>query len=106
MDDFLGSQVLAGKIPLAKIHLRNLPVLAEPAAKITTNGGNRKTKSSWQKMIQGLFFDRVYVSSNNLTICICVKSAVFILPDAAEPEFFIRDPALVSAQVAMNAVLF
>jgi hypothetical protein len=81
-----------------RICLRNLPVLASLAMKITPYSGNRKDFCPWIVMIKRLFLDWINVSCCSYSIGYSRELAVKVHPDAAIPGLARRDSALLGAK--------
>jgi hypothetical protein len=88
------------------IALRNLPVLTKPAAKIASRSGNRETRRARKKMIQWLFFNRVNVAGDNLTINMGIKYPLIVVPHPAKTKVSFAYPATVAAQMTTHLTVF
>jgi hypothetical protein len=82
-----------------------LPVLAEPAAEITSWRGNRKTGRARQEMIKGFLLYRVYVCRHKPAVSMRIEPAVDVLPDRAKTKPSLLYPAVVSAKVTIDLLI-
>src|SRR5690554_5420306 len=71
----------------------DLPVLAEPAGQVATDGSYRQNQGTGVKMIQGFFFDRIQGQGGNLSVTGRIQPAAPGDPHPAKAFFPFLKPA-------------
>jgi hypothetical protein len=98
MNHFLGFDFMGTKTQSFRfLYLGDLPILTETALKIATDGCNRIGGRAREKMIKGLFLDRVHMLGDHGSIGMGVKDASLVLPDLADTKFSLGDDAVMAA---------
>ena len=90
------------RLEVAGRRLRQLPVLAEPAAQRAARRAERERAAARQEVVEGLLLDRVDVHRGRAAVDQAAQLAVDVRPGAALPALAGADVAALRAEQAAN----